>query len=335
MRKAFVVVALGLGLAFGEAAKVVQRTVRRAVVVPTGVVLSLSHRFGGLAVTGTDGDSCILEARIVVSGRSTVQVRRLAEKVDVMVRLKPETLEAVTIYPGTPAQDSSLSCEVDLNVRAPELAPLSVSNAFGDILLRGMKEMCWAAVRYGRLDLSGCGSAELSGRHGNISVFDLQGSLVIENDFGDVLLRGVRGEVRIANRYGHVEVRRTGGAVRIENGFGSVECRQDSGTLSVDNRLGNVRVWFDGVRLKTLSLVSRVGRIELNVQSGANCRLRGLVRRGTILAGLPLQVVEEGGWRRIEGLVGNGGSEIEFLTYDGDVVVRTETTDDSLPGDAR
>lgn len=332
--KTAVAVALGFGLLFGEPTTV-ERTVRFALAVSPGVVLALDHRYGNVAVTGAGGDSVVVEARIVVSGRQIEQLRLLAEQVNVNAQPGPETLRVTTFYPDAPGDDSATSFEVDLSVQAPEQVPLSVSNVFGDIQLRGMVNLCWASVRYGQLDMAGCGSSVVTGRYSDVNVADLRGSLAVDNDFGNVLLRDVHGKVRIVNRYGHVESEGNRGAVSIDNCFGDVRCHQDSGSLTVDNRVGDVRAWLSDSQLAELSLVSRVGRIELGVQPGLGYRLTGLVRHGAVLAGVPLQLADEGEWRRFTGLAGEDGAVIELLAYNGDIVISTEKPSGTPAGKER
>jgi len=316
---------LAVRLAIAGPGVTVERTARSAVALAPGAVLALNHRFGNLAVTGSVGESVVLDAKIAVSGRSKEKVRRLAEQIDLLVRPGAETLEVTTFYPDSPLGDSTLSYEVNLGVRAPEQSPLSVSNVFGDVQVQGMKDLCWAAVRYGRLELEGCSGAEVTGRYSDVNVVGSRGLLVVDNDFGNVVLRDVRGDVRVLNRFGRVEAERGRGIVFINNSFGDVECRQDSGTLAVDNRVGDVRAWIADEQLAMLSLLSRMGSVELNLVPGVDYRLSGRALRGEVLTGLPLQLIEEGTGQAVFGLAGERGPKIDIETHNGDIVVRAET----------
>uniref|UniRef100_A0A7C4GGA7 Adhesin domain-containing protein n=1 Tax=candidate division WOR-3 bacterium TaxID=2052148 RepID=A0A7C4GGA7_UNCW3 len=309
----------------------VERVIRASFVLPPGTVLAFDHRYGSISVTGTISDSVVMESRVKVSGRSAERVRWLGEHIDVVVRFGPETLRVVTSYPDVPADDSTLCSEVDVKARVPAQSPLVVSNVFGDVQIQGARNHCRAFARYGHIDVFGCAVAEVIGRYSDVTVQDLRGSLAVDNDFGDVSLCDVSGRVRVANRYGRVNLERTRGHVGISNSFGDVECRQDSGVLAVDNRAGDVRAWLMDEQLAELSLVARMGGVELNVRPGIGSRIRGLARRGMVSAGLPLQVVEDGEWRRIAGLLGAGVSDVVLLTCNGDVVVREVTSADSSP----
>jgi len=107
------------------------------------------------------------------------------------------------------------------------------------------------------------------------------------------------GPVQVTNRYGTVHTEQSADDVTIDNQFGNVFARSDRGALSIANRYGDVNAWVDDADLAALSIMSRLGRVNVSLGEQVPFRIDAVAERGRIVSGLPFEVRDAGNIQQV------------------------------------
>ncbi len=157
-------------------------------------------------------------------------------------------------------RDEAPAVRVNLLIRAPAGAKLSVKNVFGglaaqgfsgDLVLDGSSDTLQSAGGEGRLVLdSGSGDAEVTGHKGRVSA---------DTGSGDVRISDCECEIDADTGSGSVEVHGGSGVLRADTGSGGVSVDGFSGAISADTGSGEVQA----------RAVSNVTELDLDTGSGS------------------------------------------------------------------
>jgi len=327
LRAAVVLAAVGLAGVVLAGPLVVTRRIQKRVPLAGRSKAVVLHRYGGLAITGT-GDAHVLVDALV---RVTAQDRNLAEefagRVDVQAAGQGDSFVIATVYPTKIPADPQLGYEVELSIRLPALTRASVRNSFGDVRIAGMEGHCRVANRFGDVELDRCDRCEVDNSYGRVTLAVTRGLAVVKNSYGDVDLRLAGGPVQVTNRYGTVHTEQSSGDVTIDNRFGNVFARPNRGALSITNHYGDVSAWVEDADLAVLNIISRLGRVGLNLNDAVPFRIDALARQGRILSGLPFEVRRVGAGQEVSARQGAGGPRIDIQGVWSDFVIRGDVSE--------
>jgi hypothetical protein len=218
----------------------------------------------------------------------------------------------VTLYPAKIPVDPQFGYEVELSIRMPEATEASVDNSFGDVRIAGMDGRCRVMNRFGDVELDRCDRCEVQNSYGRVRLAETRGLAVVHNSYGDVDVRLAGGPVQVTNRYGTVHNEQSGNDVTIDNQFGNVLARSDRGALSITNSYGDISAWVDDAGLAALSIMSRLGRVDLSLNDRVPFRINAMARGGHIVSGLPLEVRGIDNGQQVSARQGTGGPQIDI-----------------------
>ena len=165
---------------------------------------------------------------------------------------------------------------------------------------------------------------------GNNSPGSVDYTLKIPYDIEDLVAKSVNGNVDLDGAGGEIEASTTNGSIDIENAIGFVSAHTTNGSVSVDGspRLreasttnGDVEVSLandisDPVHLRTTN-----GSIRIAVDPDLDAYLNLKTTNGSInVSGFRL-TVDEVSKRRVRGMLGDGGIEIDASTLNGGITL--------------
>ncbi len=315
------VLILSLFVAAGTEVTVV-RELHSEVLCPSGRSVKVVHHYGDLRISGSASEKAKMDAIIRVTGRDKRSATELADKIDIGIVTRDETLFVVTSYPRHIQPCPVLSYEVDVRLVVPEGASLVAHNAFGGLMVSGVKGGCRLANRFGDVGLDRCQNCDVVSRYGDVWVWANTGFLLVDNRFGNVFLDEVTDRVRVENRYGNVKGTGLDGIVHLDNRFGDVRTRHSRGSLTVANHYGDISAWVEDSALTDLDVMSELGRVELNLARMVPYQLGGRTVQGLIRSTLPLQVDEQG--CRVHGFSGHGGARVHLSGTWTDFFIQSE-----------
>jgi hypothetical protein len=270
------------------------------------------HRYGDVTVIGTGGAQALVDALVRVTARNRRLAEEFAGKVDIRAEGQGDSFVIATVYPPNVATDPQLGYEVELSIRMPAGVAVSVRNSFGDVSIAGMDGDCRVVNRFGEVEIDRCDRCEVENSYGRVRLAQTRGLAVVRNSYGDVDLRLAGGPVQVTNRYGTVHTEQSADDVTIDNQFGNVFARSDRGALSIANRYGDVNAWVDDAELAALSIMSRLGRVDLSLGEQVPFRIDAVAQRGRIVSGLPFEVRDAGNIQQVSAEQGAGGPKIDI-----------------------
>jgi hypothetical protein len=314
---------------------VTRRIEKRVPLVGYGKVVVL-HRYGDVAVTGTGGAHALVDALVRVTARDRRLAEDFAEKVDIRATGQGDSLVIATVYPPKAPADSELGYEVEMSIRMPAGISSLVRNSFGDVRIAGMDGDCRVVNRYGDVELDRCDRCDAENSYGRVRLAETRGLAVVHNSYGDVDLRLAGGPVQVTNRYGTVHTEKSANDVTIDNQFGNVLARSDRGVLSITNRYGDISAWVDDAELVALSIMSRLGQVDLSLGERVPFRIDAMARGGRIVSGLPFAVRGIGGGQQVSARQGTGGPQIDIQGFWSDFAIHGDVSrlePDTPPGE--
>jgi hypothetical protein len=308
-------IALALAVLVGALAAgplVVTRRIEKRFPLAGYCKAAVIHRYGNVTVIGAGGAQALVDALVRVTARDRKLAEAFAHKVDIRAAGQGDSLLIATVYPPDVPADPQLGYEVEMSIRMPAGVAASVHNSFGDVRIAGMDGKCRVVNRFGEVELDRCDRCEVENSYGRVRLARTRGLAVVHNSYGDVDLRLSGGPVQVTNRYGTVHTEQSANDVTIDNQFGNVFARSDRGALSIANRYGDVKAWVDDAELAALSIMSRLGRVDLSLNEQVPFRIDAVAQRGRIVSGLPFQVRGAGNIQQVSAEHGDGGPKIDI-----------------------
>ena len=312
---------------------VVTRRIEKRVPLAGYSKAAVIHRYGDVTVIGTGGAHALVDALVRVTSRDRRLAEEFAGKVDIRAAGQGDSFVIATVYPPDVPADPHLGYEVEISIRMPAGVAASVRNSFGDVRIVGMDGDCRVANRFGEVELDRCNRCEVENSYGRVRLAQTRGLAVVRNSYGDVDLRLADGPVQVTNRYGTVHTEQSASDVSIDNQFGNVFARSDRGALSIANRYGDVNAQVDDAELAALSIMSRLGRVDLSLGEQVPFRIDAVAQRGRIVSGLPLPVRSTGNIQQVSAEQGAGGPKIYIQGIWSDFVIHGPVVVPGTPGE--
>jgi DUF4097 and DUF4098 domain-containing protein YvlB len=244
----------------------VVRTERRTLNPADGASLDIDHGSGPVRITASRGRELLIEATFRVSAGTREAAAQFANAMQLEVTSGAVVRVRITT-PQWTRGNRDVGFAVDLDVQVPERMPLSVTNRFGETLVRGMRSPVTMNNGNGRLVVEdGAGSYNLRNRFGTIEVRRITGDVVISGDNGQVSAEAVSGSVTANSRFGSVALSDIGGQVRVEGSNGPIVIRDARGGATVSANFGQVLVERIG---GPLTIVAGNGNVAALTVTGA------------------------------------------------------------------
>lgn len=300
---------------------VVTRRIEKLVPLAGFGKAAVIHRYGNVTVTGTDDAQALVDALVRVTAGDRRLAEDFADKVDIQAAGQGDSFVIATVYPTDAPADSQLGYEVDMSIRIPAGTSALVRNSFGDVRIAGMDGNCRVINRFGDVEIDRCDRCEVENSYGRVRLAGTRSLAVVSNSYGDVDLRLASGPVQVTNRYGTVHTQQSAGNVTIDNQFGNVFARPDGGALSITNRYGDVNAWVNDAELAALSIMSRLGRVDLSLGDQVPFRIDATTSRGRITSGLPFEIRGVGTGQEVSARHGQGGPQIQLQGVWSDFVI--------------
>jgi hypothetical protein len=304
---------------------VATRRIEKQMSLAPGQAVVVQHRYGNVAVVGSNDARVSVDALVRVTAEQKRDADEFARGVEIKAGAWADSLVFTTLYPEGEMAESRPGYQVDLNFHVPVPARVIVRSSFGDVSIAGMTGDCRVSNRFGAVEIDRCGRCDVENYYGAVRLIETRGLAVVRNAYGDVDLTRALGPVQVANRYGTVQTEESGGEVRIDNQFGNVIAHPDRGRLSIANRYGDVSAWIEDAELTAMSIMSRLGRVELNLSKDVPYQLDARAVQGRILSGLPFVVREVGTRQQASGRQGAGGPHIELHGVWSDFTIQGDT----------
>ncbi|MBM3330296.1 hypothetical protein FJY68_00415 [candidate division WOR-3 bacterium] len=323
-------IALGLAVLVGVLAAgpmVVMRRIEKRVPLAGHTKAAVVHRYGDVTVIGTGGAHAVVDALVRVTARDRRLAEEFAGKVEIQAAGQGDSFVIATVYPSDVPFDPQLGYEVNMSIRMPAGVAALVRNSFGDVRVVGMDGDCRVVNRFGEVEMDRCDRSVVENSYGRVRLAQTRGLTVVRNSFGDVDLRLAGGPVQVTNRYGTVHTEQSTNDVTIDNQFGNVFARSDRGALSIANRYGDINAWVDDAELAALSIMSRLGRVNLSLGEQVPFRIDATARQGRIVSGLPFEVRSVGTAQEVSARQGAGGPQIDIQGVWSDLVIHGDVSD--------
>jgi hypothetical protein len=125
--------------------------------------------------------------------------------------------------------------------------------------------------------------------------------------------RTTNGGITVSATAAPVQARTTNGSIRLNDVAGSLDARSTNGTIRASMTEGTP---LQGAQLRTTN-----GSIHLALPEHTSARVRFSTTNGSIRTDLPVQVQGTVNRRRMEGVMGEGGPEIQATTTNGSIRV--------------
>jgi DUF4097 and DUF4098 domain-containing protein YvlB len=264
----------------------VVRTERRTLNPADGASLDIDHGSGHVRVVASRGRDLHIEATFRVSAATRDAATQFANA----MQLEVTTGTVVRVRITTPQwtrRNGDVGFAVDLNVQVPDRMPLSVTNRFGETLVRGMRSAVTLNNGNGKLIVEdGEGAYNVRNRFGTIEVRRIAGDLIISGDNGQVSAEGVSGTVTANSRFGSVTLTDIGRQVRVEGLNGPIVIRDARGGATVSSNFGQVLVERIGGPVTIEAGNGNVTAVGVNGSADVTSRFGSVALRdvtGTIL----------------------------------------------------
>jgi len=314
---------------------VVTRRIEKRVPLAGYSKATVVHRYGDVTVIGTRDAHALVDALVRVTARDRRLAENFARSVDIQAEGQGDSFVIATVYPPNVPTDPQLGYEVEMSIRMPKGKAVLVHNSFGDVRLVGMDGNCGVVNRFGDVELDRCDRCEVENSYGRVRLAQTRGLAVVRNSFGDVDLRLAGGPVQVTNRYGTVHTEQSTNDVTIDNQFGNVFARSDRGALSIANRYGDINAWVDDAELAALSIMSRLGRVDLSLSEQVPFRIDATARQGRIMSDLPFEVRSVGTAQEVSARQGAGGPQIDIQGVWSDFVIHGDVSQPDTPSSER
>lgn len=155
----------------------------------------------------------------------------------------------------------------------------------------------------------------LPGPNGQLSSHntDVEVTFEIEVPPGCFFIGGtIAGSVEAAGLTGYVRARTLAGDIDIATS-GIAEAATNNGNITAS--IGGI-VWD-----RDLFFSTRAGHVTVRVPSNTNAVVRGSTTGGSISTDFPLSIMRIGGWRILQGRLGDGGRSLTISTGSGDIAL--------------
>lgn len=217
----------------------------RTLEVDGPVSLKVVDDAGDVSITGADVDEVSISITKTGFGRNQVQAEELLESIDYKIEQKDNSITLTFDYPRA---NTNIIQLVDFVVMVPFETTVDIKSSFGEI---------------------------------NIS--DIQGDVVLDNEFGNISVDKADGALEIRTNSGQVDVTSVQAGsqnVEIYSGFGTITLEQVSGAdITIESKSGKLEL--ENVRaVKEMNLHTDFGNLDF--MTGSAARLEARTNSGSI-----------------------------------------------------
>jgi hypothetical protein len=325
--------------------------------VPANARIAVRTTRGDVTIRAEDTAELQVTATKRISAWSESEADRLAAPVTVVVE---QTAEGFDVHPQGGESESG-RVGVDIEVRVPKKAAVSVRNRRGDIQVSGVEGSVSINNQRGNIEIRDCadvnvdmnrgdakvsdtkGNVKISGRGGEVEVLNASGTLTLNGEFfGSIRAERIAKGVRFVSQRTDLTVSQLSG--RLETGAGNLELvdapgnvtlrthakdismENAGGKVEIENRGGNVELRFSQPPKDDISVSNASAGITLKLPSSAAFEIAADSRSGEIdseFSGSGLkQTEDERGNAHLEGKVGVRGPKITLKTTYGQINIR-------------
>lgn len=240
----------------------------RAALTWRGGKVTIDHRFGKLELHTVDS------AEVNVQGIVRSSDEEFGQKIHFNVS---ESGDGITIRTDVPEihWHGSLSYSIDIVVRVPVKASLSVRNRFGSIVASGVQAPSEFTNAQGSIQLSDLrGAQQIANSFGSVNVTNSAGDTVIRNANGSVIVSHVKGSLDVSDRFGSVRVDDVDRGLMLKNENGSVDVRDVGGNATISTsfasaNVSNIRGALDLSSTNGTVVVTEAGRTSIRTSFGS------------------------------------------------------------------
>jgi hypothetical protein len=187
---------------------VLRRTEMETLRLASGSSVYVANEEGSIVVSGTDGDTCQVQALVTVAGPTAETVRKLSKTISFDVTPKDKGIAVAVAQPKTTPEKHSY--RVDLQILVPRHSHLNIVNEDGDV---------------GIVDVAG------------------QTELALED--GAVLCERLAGELKLTLEDSNLKIdRSTFSDCRILMEDGDIDCNDIGGNLNVQIEDGQAKIVY-------------------------------------------------------------------------------------------
>lgn len=209
------------------------------------VSLKVVDDAGDVSITGADVDEVSISITKTGFGRNQVQAEELLDSIDYKIEQKENSITLTFDYPRA---NTNIIQQVDFVVMVPFETTVDIKSSFGEI-----------------------------------NVSDIQGDVVLDNEFGNISVDKADGALEIRTNSGQVDVTSVQAGsqnVEIYSGFGTISLEQVSGAdITIESKSGKLEL--ENVRAtKEMNLHTDFGNLDF--MTGSAARLEARTNSGSI-----------------------------------------------------
>lgn len=209
------------------------------------VSLKVVDDAGDVSITGADVEEVSISITKTGVGRNQAQAEEVLNSIDYEIEQNGNSITLTFDYPKA---NTTINQQVDFVVTVPFETTVDVKAAFGEL-----------------------------------SVSDIQGDVVLKNEFGDITAARVDGTLEVDTKSGNIELKtiKAGSKdVDIYSGFGSTSLEQVSGAnITIESKSGKLDL--ENVRAtKDMNLFTEFGNLDF--VTGSAARLEARTNSGSI-----------------------------------------------------
>jgi hypothetical protein len=221
----------------------VRRDFQKTLPLPAGRSLRVENSLGSVNVRAQAKGEATIVAAIHCSADTAAEARSWCDQIQIRVDESGSGISVRTDYPNH-YNTHNLGWSVNLDIAAPEGAPLDIRNRFGGVNVQGAHAGTAINNTNGNIYVANSrGTQRVENRFGNVEVQGCDGDLTVNNTNGWVRASDVTGASDIANRFGDIRVTNPAKALIVRAGNSRVDVERAGGTVNVTTSFGDVRVW--------------------------------------------------------------------------------------------
>jgi hypothetical protein len=243
----------------------VRRDFQKTLPLVAGRNLKVENSLGNVNIRAQAKNDVTVIGAIRCSADTAVEARSWCDQIQIRVEESGAGITVRTDYPSH-HNTRNLGWSVNLDIAAPEGAPLDVRNRFGGVTIQGAHAGAAINNTNGNIYVANArGSQRVENRFGNVEVQSCDGDLAVNNTNGWVRATDVTGASEIANRFGDIRVANAGKGLTVRAGNSKVDVERVGGTVNVTTSFGDVRVWD---AKSNVTVNNQNGKVEAKTVAG-------------------------------------------------------------------
>lgn len=178
---------------------------------PLPASLRVLNAHGQIDIQGTETDRITFTFTERIRRQNEEKAREVADKLHPVITRDENALTLTTNRKDFRRRNF----DTDFRITVPAGLPVELTNSYGPV----------------RMDQ--VGETMIDNRHGEVTVSNIRGGLVVENSYEDVVLSGIPSNCTIRSRHADIKARSIEGEMNIENSYGRVDIRDAAQRLTI------------------------------------------------------------------------------------------------------